>query len=45
MKKENAARGVPRGGLRALKARFRQEVAMDGRALCPWSGRAEQAPT
>lgn len=43
--KKNVARGVLREGLRALKAHFRQEVAVDGRSLCPWSGRAEQAPT
>lgn len=46
MKTENwgdAAKGVLRGGLRALKARFRWEVVVDRHSPCPWLGRAEEA--
>lgn len=32
-----------RGGLRALKAHFRREVAVDRRSPRPWLGRAEEA--
>lgn len=46
MKTENwgdAAKGVLRGGLRALKACFRWEVVVDRRSPRPWLGRAEEA--
>ena len=46
MKTENwgdAAKGVLRGGLLALKARFRWEVVVGRRSPRPWLGRAEEA--